>query len=278
MAAAGFDGAIEQLRQLELLAGGTSRLHLLDPRAKLLVSLLFIVLVVSSHRYDLTVLLPFFCYPVLTAIQAGLSLRLIALKVLPVLPFVLLVGSANLLFDQQPHPLFGAIGINGGWLSVLVLVLRTVLTVSAAVLLVATTGFMDISRALHQLGMPRALVVQLFFMVRYLLVLAEDAAMAVRARRLRSFGSKGMEWRPFAAMLTHLLLRSWERAERIHMAMLARGGVWCLHTSGRFRFGSREWCYLAGWGGLFILFRQVNLPVLLGEQCLQLLALAGGAR
>lgn len=278
MAAAGFEGTIEQLRQLELLAGGTSRLHTFDPRAKLLVSLLFIVLVVSCQRYDLTILLPFFCYPVFTAAQAGLSLRLIAVKILPVLPFVLLLGSANLFFDQHPQPLFGTITIGGGWLSLLVLLVRTVLTVSAAVLLVATTGIMDISLALQQLGMPRALVVQLFFMVRYLFVLAEDAAMAVRARRLRSFGSKGMEWRPFAAMLTHLLLRSWERAERIHMAMLARGGGWCLQTNSRFRFGGQEWCYLAGWGGLFILFREVNLPQLLGNACLQLLALAGGAR
>lgn len=278
MAAAGFEGAIEQLRQLELLAGGTSRLHLLDPRAKLLVSLIFIVLVVSCHRYDLTMLLPFFSYPVFTASQAGLSLRLIARKVLPVLPFVLLLGSANLLFDQHSQQFFGGITISGGWFSLLVLVLRTVLTVSAAVLLVATTSFMDISLALQQLGMPRVLVVQLFFMVRYLFVLAEDATMVVKARRLRSFGSKGMEWRPFAAMLTHLLLRSWERAERIHMAMLARGGGWCLQTNGRFRFGGREWCYLVGWGGLFILFRQVNLPVLLGNECLQWLALAGGAR
>jgi len=273
MALVSIEGTLFDFRQLELQAARNTSLHRLDSRAKLLVTLLFILAVVSCNRYAVTALLPFFLFPLVVTIRANFPVALILKKVVLVLPFVLLIGSANPFFDQTPLYSFGAYTISGGFISLVSLVLRAVLTVSAAVLLVATTGFVEICGALEQFGMPQALVTQLFFMYRYLFVLAEDVVMTSRARQLRSFGSKGMGWRPFASLLAHLLLRSWQRAERIHTAMLARGGGWVFRQKQPFHFGSRELLFVAGWGGLFVALRLVNLPLLLGEL---LIRVAGG--
>ena len=274
MALLSLEGVISDIRQLEELAGIKSPLHQLDPRAKLLVTLLFIVLVISWERYAVAALLPFFLYPLVMTLSAELPLSVVLTRVALVLPFVLLLGGANLFFDRTPV-FVGNWVCQAGWFSLLSLVLRAVLTIAAAVILIATTGFHDVCHALQRFGMPQALVTQLQLMYRYLFVLAEEAAMTARARRLRSFGNKGMEWRPFAALLAHLLLRSWERAERIHSAMLARGGGWQIRQGKGWHFGRREVLFVSAWGGGLVLLRLVSVPHLAGELLTRLLPVSG---
>lgn len=265
MGLTGIEGKLFDFRQLELLAAdANTAVHQLDPRAKLLVTAMFILTVASFNRFELAALLPFVLYPLVLTRQACLPAGPIFKKVVMVIPFVFVIGLGNLIFDRNPLHILGNATVPAGWFSFTSLLLRAVLTVSAAVLLVATTGFMAVCEALQRIGMPRMLVAQLFFMYRYLFVLAEDAVMTSRARELRSFGRKGMGWRPFSSMLAHLLLRSWERAERIHMAMLARGGSWRLHQRQQYQFGSAELFFVAGWGLFFLLFRCINVSLLLG--------------
>lgn len=112
--------------------------------------------------------------------------------------------------------------------------------------------------------MPRAFGVQLMFLYRYIFVLMEEAKRASLARELRTFGRRGLEMKTFASLAGHLLLRTWERADRIHRAMLARGFNGRFHVRKEFRFGAREVVFVLGWSTLFVLFRLENLPRLLG--------------
>lgn len=68
----------------------------------------------------------------------------------------------------------------------------------------------------------------------------------------------------FGSLVGHLLLRTWERAERIHRAMLARGFTGEFHPRRPCRFGAWETLYLLGWSALFLLFRLENIPRILG--------------
>jgi cobalt/nickel transport system permease protein len=112
--------------------------------------------------------------------------------------------------------------------------------------------------------MPPAFAVQLLFLYRYIFVLTEEGGRASRARALRSCGNKGLGMRTYGSLLGHLLLRTWLRAERIHMAMLARGFTGEFHTRQEFRFGGRELLFLFGWSMLFIILRLQNFSRLLG--------------
>ena len=265
------EGALLDLRRLDLLASRDSALHRLDPRVKLLAAFSFIVTVVSFDRYELSGLLPFFFIPLAVCGMAGLPVGLVVRKALLVLPFALLLGAANPLLDQTVQLQLGTIGISGGWLSFASIVLRALLSAVAAILLLAVTGVPAIGEALARLGVPQPLVIQLLFMYRYLFVVVEEAAHASRARALRSCGRRGMGPGPFAALVAHLLLRSWERAERIHQAMLARGFTGRFLTSRRYRFGLSELATLLLFAGICLLLRLVNLPQLVGKAALGLL-------
>lgn len=258
------DGTLFDFKRLDLLAMRDSSVHRLDARAKVLTTLVFIVCVVSFGRYELAAMLPFCLYPVVLLALGDLPASYIVRKTAVVIPFAVLVGLFNPLFDRQVILQFGSLDIWGGWVSFASIVVRAILTACAAITLVAVTGFPAICAALERLGMPRVFAVQLLFLHRYIFVLADEAVRVVRARQLRSAGKKGLGLRQFGPLVGHLLLRTWERAERIHMAMLARGFAGEIHARRQGRFGGRELRFLLGWSALFLTLRLTNLPRLLG--------------
>lgn len=250
---------------LDRLALGDTPLHRLDPRAKVLVTIIFIVSVVSFGRYEVSALVPFALFPAIMMARGGIPFRVVLRKALFVLPFALAIGIFNPLFDREVITRFGTLAVSAGWLSCASIVLRSLLTVSAAVTLVAVTGFPAVCWALECLGMPRMFAVQLLFLYRYIFVLMEEARNASRARELRSPGRSSMGMAIYGSLAGHLLLRTWERAERIHMAMLARGFAGTIHTRREFRFGVKDVLFLLGWSGLFFGMRYWNVSRLLGD-------------
>jgi len=258
------DGSLFDFKRLDLLAMQTSAVHRLDPRAKVLTTLVFTVCVVSFGRYELAAMMPFFLYPVALLALADLPPGYIARKTAVVLPFAVLIGLFNPLFDRQVLLQLGPLDIWGGWISWASVVIRSLLTAAAAIVLLATTGFPGICEALERLGMPRGFAVQLLFLYRYIFVLTDEGGRVARARQLRSCGSRGLGLRHFGPLLGHLLLRTWERAERIHMAMLARGFTGEVHARHQGHLGRREVLFVLGWATLFIALRLSNLPLLLG--------------
>lgn len=256
--------AVIDLKRLELLADSSSPIHALDARAKVLVTFLFIIAVVSCSRYEVARLLPFFIFPAVMIGRAGLPPLYLARKIAQISPFVLMVGLFNPLFDRAVLYQIGHLDISGGWISLLSLFIRSLLTVGAAFILVGTTGFTAVCQALERLGIPQIFAVQLLFLQRYIFVLADESGRASRARELRSCGRKGLGVVSFGSLVGHLLLRTWQRAERIHTAMLARGFVGRFHTHRQSRFGVSEFCFLFGWAALFIALRTHDIPSSLG--------------
>jgi cobalt/nickel transport system permease protein len=262
---ASIQSAVLDLKRLDLLANGNSTIHRLDARAKVLVTLVFILCVVSYDRYELAALFPFFIFPVVMISLAGLPTAFILRKIILLCPFVLAVGVFNPVFDREILLQLGPLGISGGWISFASILARSVLTVGAAFILVGVTGFTAVCQALERLGMPQVFAVQLLFLYRYIFVLTEESGRASRARELRSCGKKGQGIRSFGSMTGHLLLRTWQRAERIHMAMLARGFTGEFHACRQSRIGAPEIRFVLIWSTLFIFLRLQNASMLLGS-------------
>lgn len=256
--------AVLDLKRLDLLANGNTAIHRLDARAKVLVTLVFILCIVSYNRYELAALFPFFIFPIVMISLAGLPPLFILRKIILLCPFVLAVGIFNPVFDREILFQLGPLGISGGWISFVSIMVRSILTVGAAFILVGVTGFTAICHALERLGMPQVFAVQLLFLYRYIFVLTEVGSRATSARELRSCGKKGRGIRSFSSLIGHLLLRTWQRAERIHMAMLARGFTGEFRTRQATCFGWAEFNFIIGWSGLFIIMRLINISQLLG--------------
>jgi len=209
--------------RLDRLSYKKTLVHRLDPRAKLIATLLFVFTVISFSKYEVAALFPFFLFPVLLMTIGEIPLLFILKKVLLVSPFAVFIGIFNPLLDTGHALVFSGLTISAGWVSLFSILLKFVLTISAALLLIATTPFPGICHALRRLGMPSLFVSQLLFLYRYIFVLAEEAMRIVRARDMRSFGAKGTGIKVFVRILGTLFLRTLERAERIYSAMLSRG-------------------------------------------------------
>lgn len=256
--------ALRDLNRLDLLAGGDSVIHRLDPRAKVFVTLAYIVTVVSFGRHEVSALLPFVVFPLAMIAVSGIPPAVVLRKLLVVLPIAALVGLFNPLFDRETLLVLGSLPVSGGWVSFLSIILRAALTVGAAVVLVAVTGFSGVCLALQRFGVPQAFVVQLLFLYRYIFVLGDEGMQMTRARELRSFGGRGMGLGAYGSLVGSLLLRTWDRAERIHMAMLSRGFRGEFRVRRESSFGGREVTFTLGWCLLFLLLRLVNVPQLIG--------------
>lgn len=248
---------------LDALSAQETPVHRLDPRVKVATTLLFVVAVASFGKYAVLPLLPFALFPVALAAVGGVPFVYLGRRLLLALPFVLLVGAFNPLLDRS-RIVVGPLTLAGGWLSFASILLRFALTVSAALVLVAVTSFHGVCAALERLGLPRPLVTQLLVLYRYVFVLLEEAVRMERARALRSFGRRGGGLRIVGSLLGTLLLRVWGRAERIHMAMLARGFFGTFHFQRPLRLTARDLAFVAGWAALFLAFRLVDVPVALG--------------
>lgn len=190
---------------------GASRVHGSSPGLKLSVALASVLLVV---------LLPHGSWDAYCAIAAGLCavavaarvhLRTLALRVLLVEPFV--IGIALLaLLRPGGLPLF------------LSIVAKSTLCLAAMVLLTATTRFSDLLGVMWRMRVPALLVTTLALMHRYLFVLLEESERMQRARRSRTFVSGRVgAWRRGAEVAGLLFVRASERAERVYLAMCARG-------------------------------------------------------
>jgi cobalt/nickel transport system permease protein len=80
-----------------------------------------------------------------------------------------------------------------------------------------------------------------------------------------------MEMKAFTSLIGNLLLRTWERAERIYRAMLCRGFNGEFHVQRNFRFGMKEALFTIGWSSLFVVLRLVNVPQFIGTLFSELL-------
>jgi cobalt/nickel transport system permease protein len=258
-----------KLHFIEEQASGATWIHQLHPLAKLIVTLTFIITVVSFEIYDLSGLMPLALYPVVVTNLAEVPCRPLLVRVLGVAPFIILMGIFNPLIDTQVHYFVLGFPITGGMISFLTLLLKYSLTLLAALLLLATTGFYPLAAALEKLRLPPILVMQLMLTYRYLAVMAEEVARVSTAYSLRAPGQHGVAPKVWGSLLGQILLRTYDRALRVHQAMMLRGyslqhrrGVLCSDSAA---FGRTDFTYTISWVLYFIAIRYVNIPTMLGR-------------
>lgn len=223
--------AMGDMLALEELACGDTSIHRLHPLSKLVVTLLYVGTVISVGRLDFVTLSLFFFYPAVLIALAGIPLRAVIHRVMLALPFVLLMGLSNVLLEPVAYFTLWGLDISRGLVSLIVLMEKALLAVSAVLILMATTPLARLLSGLRSLGVPKVLLMVLLLSVRYLSLLAGEADRMGRAYHLRSVKAKGIRMRDMGSFAGQLLLRSFDRAERVYQAMKLRG------FDGNFRAG-----------------------------------------
>ena len=146
---------------------------------------------------------------------AGIPLGYLVKRLLIFLPFV---GSMAISLPLSQ-------GLDRGWDLMLQIMFRGCLAFLVSLWLVNVMPFEQLLITLRRLKVPAVIVAILAFMYRYVFVVWDELDKMRTARKARNFsgGSLRFRWKTLSQMISMLLIRSLNRAERIHGAMLSRG-------------------------------------------------------
>jgi cobalt/nickel transport system permease protein len=202
---------------LERHSSGDGPLHRLDARVKLVSTISFVIAVVATPPGAWRLLA---AEGLVVAFVLGLSGVPPADLLRRWLAFLALVGFLAAMAALS-HPQRAALGTAA---IVLAILAKNSLAFLAMLLLAHVTPIPALLAALGRLGAPPVLVSTLRFMERYVHVFNDELDRMVQARRARTFRRTGrLDWGILSGLIGVLFLRAFERGERVHSAMLARG-------------------------------------------------------
>jgi cobalt/nickel transport system permease protein len=203
---------------------GDTPVHRLPAHTKLLATISFVVLVVLTPRER------FWAFAAHAALLAGVvvvarvPVPTLARRMVVEVPFLAFAVLMPFLAVGERVEVLGASLSIDGLYSAWNIVAKATLGVAASTVLAATTDIRELLLGLERLRMPDLLVQIMGFMVRYGdVVTAEMHRMRV-ARESRAFVARNVRQLPVVARAAGaLFIRTYERGERVHLAMLSRG-------------------------------------------------------
>ena len=202
-----------------------SPVHSLDPRAKIVAAVTLALAVVLAPPLAPPALAAVAALLLAVALIAGLPIGWVLRRSALVIPFA---GTIALFAPLGAGSLsvHGAIEAysQGGWIEAYAVISKAWLTALAMILAAATTPTPLLLKGLERLHVPRAMLLIMTFMYRYVASLGSQLSSARRALDSRGFTVTG--WRRvklYGHLAGSMFIRSYERAERVYAAMLSRG-------------------------------------------------------
>ncbi|GHG77593.1 cobalt ECF transporter T component CbiQ [Streptomyces griseocarneus] len=223
-----------------------SPVHALPPHCKIAAVFCFVLVVVATPREALWA---FGLYALLLAVvtaaarvPAGFLLRRLLIEV----PFVAFALLMPFVAEGERVTLWGlSLSESGLWGAWNILAKGT-LGVAASVLLASTTELRALLLGLQRLRMPPLLVQIASFMIRYGDVITDEMRRMRIARESRGFTARGVRhWKVLATSAGALFIRSYERGERVHLAMVSRGYTGTMPVIDEVTATRAQWTYAA---------------------------------
>lgn len=215
--------AIKELHDMDHSAGRAGWLHGLPALMKLVVTILYILILVSISPYDLTKVCYMSLYLIILFITGEISFGKCVKKIWPVFCMVMLVGIANPFLDRRYLFSIGTVAITTGMVSAVTLLLKGGFAVCASYLLMCTTSMEKICGALQKVHVPQSILVLLLLIYRYIMVLLKETERIMTAYELRAPGQRGIHMRTWGSLVGQFLLRSIDRAQTVYESMELRG-------------------------------------------------------
>jgi cobalt/nickel transport system permease protein len=259
-------GAVAGIDSMERLSRADSPVHRLNTGAKCAVTLLFLVLTISFPSKNVSGLMPYLLYPAMMMPLSGTPFRPLLARLALALPFPLFGGLSNLVMMRETAFTIGSLAVSAGLVSFASIMIKTLLCVFAALILIATTPFTRICAILTKVRGLNIFGVQLSLTYRYISVLIEEAQGMWTAYLLRAPAEKAVKMKDMGSFLGQLLLRSFDRAERVYNAMKCRGFCGVYHPAKKQTFRASDAAFLLVNAAALIALRFVNVSLLIGER------------
>lgn len=232
---------------LHLHLHGDGPLHRLAPEAKIVGLVAFVLVVALTPRHLIGVLLVDGAVVASVVAVAGLPVRVVVGRLAVILPFVAFAALLPVIGGGEQATVLGVpLSVDGLWAAWNVLA-KAGIGASASIVLAATTPVPDVLAGLSRLRLPAVLVAILAFMFRYLDLVVDQFARTRRAMAARAHDPRWLwQARPLAAASGTLFVRTYERGERVHGAMLARGWTGTMPDLGGPAPSLRQWSLALG--------------------------------
>jgi cobalt/nickel transport system permease protein len=203
---------------------GHSRVHRAPAHLKIVALVAFMLLVVATPR-DWYAVFALHAVALLAVVAASrVPPTYLAKRMVVEVPFVVFALLVPFVATGPRTEVLGVGVSEPGLVAAGALLMKGTLGVLAALTLAATTEPADVLRGLQRLRMPDVLVQIMGFMIRYLEVVTSELGRMLVAMRSRGCDPRSpRHWPALARSLGALFVRSYERGERVHLAMLARG-------------------------------------------------------
>jgi len=219
-----------------------SGVHRLVPEAKVAATVLFVCAVVATPREAFWAFGVDAALLVVVALVARVPLLSLATRLVIEVPFLAFALFLPFLGEGPRTEIWSISLSTGGLWGAWNIVAKGTLGVAATSLLAATTTMPELVAALERLRLPKVLVSIVAFMVRYLDVVSEEMRRMRVARISRGHDPKWIwQARAVAASAGALFIRSFERGERVHLAMLSRGYDGTLYQVEEAPSARRDW-------------------------------------
>ena len=209
----------------EQFSTGESFVHNLDPRVKITVAILYSIVVAVSSNF--LALLPALGVSVFLIVLSKLSIRKVLHRLLLVNGMIIFLW-VFLPFTYKGEAWFtiGPLaGTKDGVLYASQITVKCNAILLAMIALLSTTPIFTLGHAMSHLYFPDKIIHLFLFTYRYIHVIFQEYKRLTNAMRIRGFmpGTNLHTYRAYAYLVGMLLVRSYDRAERIHKAMLCRG-------------------------------------------------------
>lgn len=203
---------------------GNSRLHDLAPQCKIVAAGLFIVAVVLTPAEQLWA---FALYVLLLAVaidRSRVAVTFIIRRMSLGIPFLLFALALPFLGDGPRTEVLGIdVSSEGSW-AALNLVMKAGFGIACSILLTATTSMADLLKGFARLRAPRTMIAIAGFMIRFGDLTTGEVRRMRTARLSRGYDPAWWwETRALATSIGTLFIRSFERGERVYLAMVSRG-------------------------------------------------------
>lgn len=250
-------GTLEQTLFAEEISRRDGLLQSLDPRAKLIGALALLLAISLSHNLIVILALYILTLPVAYASRVPMGFYL--KRVWMFMPFFTGIVALPALFSpfSPGAPIITLIDLasprvylaitQSGIITAAFLFLRVGASVSIAILLILTTRWTTLLKALRVLRVPQIFVLILGMTYRYIYVLLHAANNMFLARKSRVVGrvSGGENRRWLANSMGMLFAKSYELSDQVYLAMQSRGFRGEAQVMESMVWRSADWIWLA---------------------------------
>lgn len=203
---------------------GDTPLHRLRPQVKIAAAFLFVFAVVATPREAVWAFLIYAAIMVSAASVARLGVGFVATRMLIYVPFIIAALLIPFFAGGEKVVVLGVELSRTGLWDMWNILAKATLGLLTSVVLAGTTDIPSMLRGFEALRVPRVLTAIMGFMIRYLdVVLGEFKRMRV-AMQSRGHNPRWLgHAKPYATSAGLIFIRSYERGERVYLAMASRG-------------------------------------------------------